>query len=98
MSDVTAVIGTSVVVAGAFFGGVAFLNSLTQQSVDRLRADVNNVRSDVNNIRLVVNNLRIDVNNMFQRMERRLALLSGVSLLTLGLVTYMAFAARLPTR
>ncbi len=92
--------------AVAIFGGVAFLNSLTQKSVDSLKADVDkkfeNIDKKFENIDRKFENIDRKFEKMDTKLDstgRTLTLVSVMSLLTLGVVVYMAVAAALtPTR
>jgi peptidoglycan hydrolase CwlO-like protein len=103
---VSGVVGTSLTVAVAFFGSVAFLNSLTQKSVDSLKADVDkkfeNIDKKFENIDKKFENMDKKFENMDKKLDstgRTLTLVSVTSLLTLGVVVYMAVAAAVtPTR
>jgi outer membrane murein-binding lipoprotein Lpp len=97
IADASGLVTAEVAVGVAFFSAVAFLNGITQKSVDSLKADVNSLKADVNSLKTDVDSLKTDVkaelDSNQRRTDRSLTLMSVVSLLTLLTVLYMAVAA-----
>jgi hypothetical protein len=91
IADVCGVITASVVLSVAFFSALAFLNNVTQKSVDSLKADVDRQFQNVD--RQFQN-----VDSKLQNVDSTVTLASVVSVLTLALVVYVAVAAPSPTR